>query len=126
MTEKQQLLTARCIAVLVAVIVVFGSALTEFIQGNIMEVTASAVNLLTTPIFGLFIYALYFKRPNPAIVGGATLVGVVTALYLAFGDEWGWHASSFQWIGPFALTANLGVGITLHGILRLAGKNNPR
>ena len=126
MTEKQQLLTARCIAVLVGVIVVFGSALTEFIQGNIMEVTASAVNLLTTPIFGLFIYALYFKRPNPAIVGGATLVGVVTALYLAFGDEWGWHAISFQWIGPFALTANLGVGITLHGILGLAGKNNPR
>ena len=126
MTEKQQLLTARCIAVLVGVIVVFGSALTEFIQGNIMEVTASAVNLLTTPIFGLFIYALYFKRPNPAIVGGATLVGVVTALYLAFGDEWGWHAISFQWIGPFALTANLGVGITLLGILRLAGKNNRR
>ena len=91
MTEKQQLLTARFIAVLVGVIVVFGSALTEFIQGNIMEVTASAVNLLTTPIFGLFIYALYFKRPNRAIVGCATLIGVATALYLAFGDEWGWH-----------------------------------
>ena len=125
MTEKQQLLTARFIAVLVGVIVVFGSALTEFIQGNIMEVTASAVNLLTTPIFGLFIYALYFKRPNRAIVGCATLIGVATALYLAFGDEWGWHAISFQWIGPFALTANLGVGVALHGILKLGGKRTP-
>ena len=62
LSEKQQLLTARFIAVVVGVVVILGSVLTEFIQGNIMEVTASAVNLLTTPIFGLFIYALYFKN----------------------------------------------------------------
>ncbi len=118
MSEKQQLVTARLIAVIVGVVVVFGSALTEFIQGNIMEITASAVNLLTTPIFGLFVYALYLKRPNPAIVGIATMVGVATALFLAFGDELGWHKISFQWIGPFALAANLVVGLGLHLFFR--------
>ena len=79
-----------------------------------MEVTASAVNLLTTPIFGLFIYALYFKKPNPLAVAIATMVGICTALYLAFGDELGYHNISFQWIGPFALTANLSVGYLLN------------
>ena len=123
MTEKQQLLTARCIAVIVGVIVVFGSVLTDFIQGNIMEVTASAVNLLTTPIFGLFIYALYFKRPNTIIVATATLIGILTALYLAFGDEMGWHKISFQWIGPMALAANLGVGLLLHWIFGFMEKH---
>lgn len=114
LSEQQQLLMARIIAVLVGILVVFGSALTEFIDGNIMEVTASAVNLLTTPIFGLFIYALYFKKPNPLAVAIATMVGICTALYLAFGDELGYHNISFQWIGPFALTANLSVGYLLN------------
>ena len=123
LTEQQQLVTARLIAVIVGVVVVFGSVLTEFIQGNIMEITASAVNLLTTPIFGLFVYALYFKRPNAIIVATATLIGILTALYLAFGDEMGWHKISFQWIGPFSLTANLGVGFILHALLDLTVQN---
>ena len=114
LSEKQQLLTARFIAVVVGVVVVLGSVLTEFIQGNIMEVTASAVNLLTTPIFGLFIYALYFKNPHRIAVAIATTVGILTAVFLAFGDEAEIHNISFQWIGPFSLAANLAVGSILN------------
>ena len=114
LSEKQQLLTARFIAVVVGVVVVLGSVLTEFIQGNIMEVTASAVNLLTTPIFGLFIYALYFKNPHRIAVAIATIVGILTAVFLAFGDEAEIHNISFQWIGPFSLAANLAVGSILN------------
>ncbi len=119
MSDRQQLFTARIIAVLVGIVVVLGSALTGIIQGNIMEVTATAVNLLTTPIFGLFVYALYFKNPQPVAVAIATLVGISTAVFLAFGQEFEIHEISFQWIGPFALTANLLVGFLLNTAMNL-------
>ena len=78
---------ARLLAVATGVIVVFGSILTDFVEGNIMEVTQKAVNLLTTPIFGLFYYSIFATRVHAVGVWAGTIVGIITATLVAFGGQ---------------------------------------
>tara|TARA_B110000438_G_scaffold60458_1_gene60644 strand:+ start:99 stop:1424 length:1326 start_codon:yes stop_codon:yes gene_type:complete len=146
LSDKHHLRYARLIAVGVGVIVVLGSGLTEYIEGNIIAVTQKSVNLLTTPIFGLFFYAIFARRVHPAGVWAGTIAGTLTAILTAFSGqicywlylnhgfdptiiggviaqgiddstgipfEYCTDPVSFQWIGPFALTVNLAVGMTV-------------
>jgi SSS family solute:Na+ symporter len=76
--------TAQYLALGVGVIVVIGSTLMKFIEGNITAVTNKTANLLTTPIFGLFFYALFVRFANPIGVWIGTLVGIFTAAAIAF------------------------------------------
>ncbi|MFP6575382.1 MAG: sodium-coupled permease [Pirellulaceae bacterium] len=85
--ERQHLILARLLAVTTGVIVIFGSILTDFVEGNIMEVTQKSVNLLTTPIFGLFFYAIFAKRVHFVGVWVGTIVGTITAIVIAFGGQ---------------------------------------
>ncbi|MEO2012295.1 MAG: sodium-coupled permease [Pirellulaceae bacterium] len=85
--ERQHLIVARVLAVSTGVVVIFGSILTDFIEGNIMEVTQKSVNLLTTPVFGLFYYAIFAKRVHAAGVWAGTIVGTLTATVIAFGGQ---------------------------------------
>jgi SSS family solute:Na+ symporter len=85
--ERQHLVLARLLAVATGVIVIFGSILTDFVEGNIMEVTQKSVNLLTTPIFGLFFYAIFAKRVHFVGVWVGTIVGTITAIVIAFGGQ---------------------------------------
>lgn len=150
LSERQYLMVARCLAVAIGVTVVFGSILTGFIEGNIMAVTQKSVNLLTTPIFALFFYAVFAKRVHPIGVWVGTIVGTITALVVAFSGQICYYLYtnhgidpsrfnsvleskvddltgipyeactdpiSFQWIGLFALVANLAVGMLLSYIL---------
>lgn len=150
LSERQYLITARCLAVVIGVTVVFGSILTGFIEGNIMAVTQKSVNLLTTPIFALFYYAVFAKRVHPIAVWVGTIVGTIMALVVAFCGQIVYYLYvnhgfdpatfnsvletkiddltgvpyeactdpiSFQWIGLFALLANLAVGISLSYLL---------
>ena len=150
LSERQYLITARCLAVVIGITVVFGSILTGFIEGNIMAVTQKSVNLLTTPIFALFYYAVFAKRVHPIAVWVGTIIGTIVALVVAFCGQiiYYLHTNhgydpatfnsvletkiddltgvpyeactdpiSFQWIGLFALLANLIVGISLSYIL---------
>ena len=146
MSERQHLKTARSLAITIGVIVVFGSILTEYIEGNIMAVTQKSVNLLTTSIFGLFFYSIFAPRVHPLGVWAGTIVGTLTATLCAFSGQicYWLHKNyqfdpatvgsvleqrihdltgipyeactdpiSFQWIGPFALIANLAVGMAV-------------
>ena len=148
--QRQHLILARVLAVTTGVIVVFGSILTDFVEGNIMEVTQKSVNLLTTPIFGLFYYSIFAKRVHVVGVWAGTIAGTITATVVAFGGqichflyrvyefdvtlvgskieqrtdaltgipyEACTDPISFQWIGLFALIANLLVGISLNYLL---------
>jgi len=85
--ERQHLIVARVLAVSTGVVVIFGSILTDFVEGNIMEVTQKSVNLLTTPVFGLFYYAIFAKRVHAAGVWAGTIVGTLTATVIAFGGQ---------------------------------------
>ncbi len=83
-TEKGHVRSAQLLAFLIGAVVVLGSSYVKYIEGNITEVTGKTVNLLTTPIFGLFLYALFvpFARPLGVVIG--TICGTVTGVLIAF------------------------------------------
>lgn len=72
-----------------AAVVVISSSMGA-VPGNISAITGRTTNLLVTPIFALFFFALFvpFARPLGVVAGCAT--GVTTALLVAFcGNIWG-------------------------------------
>ena len=83
-TDRGNVLFARILAFSIGVVVVLGSSLMEHIPGNITAVTSKTVNLLTTPIFGLFFFALFVRFARPVGVWLGAISGVVTAALIAF------------------------------------------
>lgn len=117
-TEQQKFKTARILAFTIGAIVVVGSSQMGLIRGNITEVTGKTSNLLTTPIFGLFFFALFVPFAKPAGVWAGAIAGTATAILIAFcGDIFGvdpvtgLDPISFQWISPAAVVVNITVGI---------------
>lgn len=83
-TEAGHVLFARTLAFSIGAVVVFGSSYMKYIPGNITAVTNKTLNLLTTPIFALFIFALFIRRASPIGVWIGTFFGVVAGLVIAF------------------------------------------
>ena len=83
-TEKGHLRLAQCIAIVVGLVVVFCSSFMKYIDGNITAVTNKTVNLLTTPIFALFFFALFVKSSRTLGVWIGAICGVTTAATIAF------------------------------------------
>ena len=121
--EKQLANTVKYLAFIIGAIVVGASSLMEFVPGNITAVTNKTANLLTTPIFALFFFALFvpFARPLGVIVG--SICGIITASLIAFsGPVFGMNSDgndpvSFIWISPIALAVNLSVGTVISWLL---------
>ncbi len=83
-SEKQHILIARLLALSIGATIVFGSMYIGNIEGNITKVTAKVVNLFVTPLFSLFFFALFVRSPRPAGVWIGMILGIATALILAF------------------------------------------
>lgn len=83
-TDRQRTMTSRSLAFGIGAFVVSCSSLMKYIEGNITEVTNKTVNLLTTPIFGLFFFALFVRRAKPIGVWCGTIAGVSVAAAIAF------------------------------------------
>ena len=83
-TEKGHVRAAQALAFGIGAVVVVGSAFMEHVPGNITGVTQKTTNLLTTPIFCLFFFALFvpFARPVGVFVGA--ICGTATASLIAF------------------------------------------
>lgn len=83
-TDKGHVRLARIMAFVIGGIVVVCSTFMQHVPGNITGVTQKTTNLLTTPIFALFFFALFvpFARPAGVIVGA--VCGTLTALVIAF------------------------------------------
>jgi solute:Na+ symporter, SSS family len=117
MTEQAHIRFARLLAVIVGIIVLFGSMLVDQVPGNIMAVTQKTVNLLTVPIFCLFLFSMFFKRASPVGVWIGWLFGTTVAILIAFSGpifgylEGGRDPVSFQWITPAALVVNVVIGL---------------
>jgi len=116
-TEKGHLLLARCLAFGIGGVVVIGSSFVGLIEGNITTVTNKTANLLVTPIFGLFFFALFVPRSNPFGVWVGWFFGTATAVLIAFSGYFfgrdpvtGYDPISFQWIAPVAIVVNLATG----------------
>ena len=108
-----QVSRARWLAFGIGAVVVIGSSFMGAIPGNITAVTTKTANLLSTPIFALFFFALFvpFASPRGVVVGA--IFGTATAVLIAFsGPISGAKVDpiSFQWIAPVAITVNLVTG----------------
>lgn len=75
---------ARLLAFGIGVTVVLGSSFVKYIPGNITAMTNKTVNLLTTPIFGLFFFALFVPFARPLGVWIGAICGTITAALIAF------------------------------------------
>ncbi|MEZ6129218.1 MAG: sodium-coupled permease [Planctomycetaceae bacterium] len=122
--DRRHVVTARWMAFVIGGIVVAVSSQMGAVPGNITAVTTKTANLLTTPIFALFFFALFvpFASPKGVIIGA--IFGVTTAASIAFsgpisamvGPLVGYVPQtekdpiSFQWIAPIAITVNLAAG----------------
>ena len=76
--------TSMWLALAIGAIVVVSSSAMGLVPGNITSVTQKTTNLLVTPIFGPFFFAMFvpFARPLGVIAGCVT--GIATALLVAF------------------------------------------
>ena len=86
-TEKGHVRFAQLLAFAIGVTVVIGSSYMKYIEGNITAQTNKTVNLLTTPIFCLFVFALFIRRATPRGVWVGTVVGTTAAACVAFSGE---------------------------------------
>ena len=121
-SDQQQVKIARVCACAIGGIVVVGSAFIGYVPGNITAVTQKTSNLLVTPIFALFFFALFVKRATtPGVITGA-FFGILTAVLIGFSGPikaaiYGLDPStvkdpiSFQWIGITSLLVNIVVGL---------------
>lgn len=83
-SERAHVIRVRLLALGIGAIVVLSSSMMKYIEGNITAVTAKTVNLLTTPIFGLFFFALFVPRARGFHVWLATIASVIVAALIAF------------------------------------------
>ena len=114
---RGQVRMAQLLAFGIGSIVVVGSTFMEYVPGNITAVTAKTTNLLVTPIFALFFFALFVPCARPAGVVVGAVCGTATAVLIAFSGpifgmdpHTGLDPISFMWIGPTALLVNLASG----------------
>jgi SSS family solute:Na+ symporter len=83
-SDRARTITARCLAFGIGAFVVSCSSLMKFVSGNITDVTNKTVNLLTTPIFGLFFFAIFVPRARPVGVWCGAIAGTLVAAMIAF------------------------------------------
>jgi SSS family solute:Na+ symporter len=120
-TDEKHIRFARLMAVVIGVTVVALSSVVGQIPGNFLEVTQKTVNLLTVPIFLLFLFALFVPFANAKGVWIGVIASVTVAVLIAFGgqifgqipgpDDKPIDPVSFQWISPAALVVGLVVGL---------------
>ena len=140
-TRKGHVRLAQCLAFGLGAIVVIGSSYMGNVPGNITGMTQRTTNLLATPAFSLFFFALFcrFGKPAGAVVGAVygITVGALIAFsgnfytllhdYAVFGSSGAIDLSpiSFQWISPLSLLVNLAAGAALSKAVR-AGDSKGR
>ena len=108
---------AKIMAFSIGTIVVAVGSLIDNVPGNIWAVGQKTSGLLSTPLFALFLFALFVRFATPLGVVFGTVTGITAAVLVAysgpifgFDSETGYDPVSFIWIGPIALTANLLAG----------------
>lgn len=133
-TRKGYVRLAQCLAFGLGAVVVVGSSYMGNVPGNITGMTQRTTNLLATPAFSLFFFALFcrFGKPAGAVVGA--VYGITVGALIAFSgnfysllDAYAVFDSSgaidispisFQWISPLSLLVNLAAGAALSKAIR--------
>lgn len=107
-TNKGNLLLSKGMALGIGIVAILVSTLVHYVPGNFVEMTTKISNLVVSPLFVLFILALWvpFATPIGAYLGFA--YGLSTAILIGFWDLiTGQPRLSFQWLGPCSAIVNL-------------------
>lgn len=83
-TEAREVLVARLLAFSIGAAVIYGSSYFRLIEGNILAVTNKTVNMLTPPLFALFVFALFIPFARPAGVWIGTICAIAVSTVMAF------------------------------------------
>ena len=83
-SPTSELWISRLLALGIGTFVVYCSSMMRYVEGNILDVTKTTVDLLTSPIFALFFFALFVRRANPLGVWVGAICGTLTAAAIAF------------------------------------------
>ena len=110
--ETDHVRTAKYISVFVGAAVVFLSTFVCMVEGNLLEIAYKVVNLLTVPLAGLFIMAMFVRWSTAfgTIVGFLAGLTVVTAINY-WKEITGTPGISFLWAMPVALIVQMTVGM---------------
>ena len=113
-TKAGELRFARAMAFGIGTIVVVASLFMQYVRGNFIEMTSKTANLVVTPIFVLFILALWVPKATPLAAWVGAACGLATSIFIGFSDYFlGSPPISFQWMGPAALVVGLSVSLAL-------------
>jgi SSS family solute:Na+ symporter len=106
--------TVRWVSVGVGLLVVAFSVLVRGIEGNLFEISQKVVNLLTVPLFALFIMAIFVRWATPFGAFAAALAGFATVSTINFWTQLTGQTEppiSFLWAMPLALLVETIVGM---------------
>ncbi len=113
-SESHHLRFTKFLAVGIGVTVIVASLFVQYVPGNFTAMTSKTANLLVTPIFALFILALWVRSATPLAAFMGFAYGFTAAVLIAFWEPiTGQTQISFQWVGLGALVANLAVALPL-------------
>jgi len=110
-SDAAKLRLTHWLAIGIGLAVVSGSIGVGFVRGNLVEVAAKTVNLLTVPIFGLFFLAMFVESATAfgAIMGA--VYSTTTSALIAYWEVFtGGRPLSFLWMMPAALVVSLAAG----------------
>lgn len=118
--QTVQLRRAKYISAIVGLAVVAMTFLVCLVRGNLLEVAFKVVNLLTAPLFGLFVMALFvpWSTSTGTFAGAAVGIGVVVAINY-WEEITGRQGISFFWAMPLGLAAQVATGSLVSLLLRL-------
>ena len=113
--EGERVHFARLLAASVGLVVVITSSVViDEIPGNFLEVTYRTFGLLVTPMFLLFVFALFIPQGNQWGAISGSLTGFITALLISYWNIFtGLPNISFQWIMPGSLVSGCLVGYVI-------------
>ena len=111
LSDTAKIRNTKIVSVVVGVVVVVMGTFVGVVEGNLLEVAYKAVNLLVSPLAGLFFMAIFI--PWSTSVG--TIVGSLACLAVVISvNYWkqltGTAGISFVWAMPFGLLAQIVVG----------------
>lgn len=113
----RNVLLEQAISVAVGVIVLILSTYVASVQGNLLDKAYKIVNLLSTPLFGLFFMAMFVRWATTFGTWIGALAGLATVISINFWKEiTGAAGISFFWAMPVSIVVQIAVGSLASGL----------
>ena len=117
LSEKTRTRSSKLMAAGIGMFVVLTSSLLQFVPGNFLEISMRTQGMFVTPLFALFLFALFVKPASEIGAITGALVGLAAAAVIAYWEQLtGYPAISFQWILSGSLTVAVLAGSAISAV----------